>query len=366
MVDGRKVQLLEGDVLKENERIITEEKGRIVLLCDDGSVIRLSENTDILLSSLKTQEIKLTEESGVIFARVQKDRTHKFIIAVGDLTVSSEGTAFLVEKQDRVKVSVFESSVKVDDEGKEIKIEESQEWQEGMDKAMAIDSKKLSNNEFINWSLSEEKLSKIPTVTPVKVKEVSENVNQIKLSAEAVSGGINLNWIVYGIDVSRGFKLIKNSTGSPSYPSDAAIYVDANTREYYWKTDRESIWHVRVCQYTGEGCGVYSNEVVIKALDSGQSSVKSISLSGNIDGGIAKLTWTIDGNSSMGYKVVWSKNSGPTYPLRDGDEFIYISNPDEKSTKITGLSAGWNYYIRVCEYLGGKCGIYSNEITLKY
>jgi hypothetical protein len=31
------------------------------------------------------------------------------------------------------------------------------------------------------------------------------------------------------------------------------------------------------------------------------------------------VTWTVNGYSKQGFKVVWSKNANPTYPTRDGD-----------------------------------------------
>jgi len=67
----------------------------------------------------------------------------------------------------------------------------------------------------------------------------------------------------------------------------------------------------------------------------------------------------------MGFKVVWSKNQGPTYPNRSGDKYHYLTNPSASSDTVSGLESGQIYYFRVCEYLGGKCGLYSNEISIQ-
>jgi hypothetical protein len=82
--------------------------------------------------------------------------------------------------------------------------------------------------------------------------------------------------------------------------------------------------------------------------------------------GKASISWKVSGYSGRGFKVVYSLNSGPTYPTREGDSFQYYSDPSKRSAEIGGFSAGKTYHFRVCEYLGGKCGLYSNEITLSF
>ncbi len=90
------------------------------------------------------------------------------------------------------------------------------------------------------------------------------------------------------------------------------------------------------------------------------SVVSSITLVGSG----ANIEWEADGHSAKGFKVVWSKNSGPTYPTRSGDKYHYYSDPNKKSDTLTAFSGNGTYYARVCEYLGGACGKYSNEIIV--
>ena len=133
-------------------------------------------------------------------------------------------------------------------------------------------------------------------------------------------------------------------------------------------------WHIRVCRYDGSGsCSHYSNEIVFKAPDLGgdksdddDSDVDKIKLTvtKNSDDKV-KLEWSVDGKSSKGFKVVWSKNSGPTYPCRSGDKYHYLSDSGARSDYVDNLDDNKTYYFRVCEYLGGKCGTYSNEVSIK-
>ena len=88
--------------------------------------------------------------------------------------------------------------------------------------------------------------------------------------------------------------------------------------------------------------------------------VSKILLSGNGN----SVSWKTEGYSKGGFKIVWSKNVAPTYPTRDGDKYTYLSDPSASSTKLEAFNGEGTYYVRVCEYLGGSCGVYSNEITL--
>ena len=90
------------------------------------------------------------------------------------------------------------------------------------------------------------------------------------------------------------------------------------------------------------------------------SVIQSISLVGSGD----DIEWEVDGYSAKGFKVVWSMNSGPTYPTRSGDKYHYYSDPNKRTDTLTAFTGSGTYHVRVCEYLGGACGKYSNEITL--
>lgn len=86
------------------------------------------------------------------------------------------------------------------------------------------------------------------------------------------------------------------------------------------------------------------------------------SITASVNGNTVK--WSTVGYSKNGYKIVWSKNSNPTYPNRDGDKYVYLSEPSTSSTTLEAFNGAGTYYVKVCEYLGGSCGMYSNEVTI--
>lgn len=98
----------------------------------------------------------------------------------------------------------------------------------------------------------------------------------------------------------------------------------------------------------------------VKTTSSTHSTpVSSITLTGNGQ----SINWVVSGYSKNGYKIVWSKNPNPTYPTRNGDKYIYLSDPNANNTTLDAFSGTGTYYVRVCEYTG-SCGVYSNEITV--
>jgi hypothetical protein len=91
------------------------------------------------------------------------------------------------------------------------------------------------------------------------------------------------------------------------------------------------------------------------------SSVSKIALT---DNGGGKISWQTTGSSAQGFKVVWSRNDSPTYPTRSGDQYHYYAEPSKSSDTVDAFAGAGAYFVRVCEYLGGRCGLYSNEIKI--
>ena len=92
------------------------------------------------------------------------------------------------------------------------------------------------------------------------------------------------------------------------------------------------------------------------------NEIGKITLTGTAQGNTASLNWAVSNlNVDQGFKVVISANPDPVYP---GNDYHYLSNSTTRNDSWTSLSTG-TYYFRVCQYLGGKCGVYSNNLILK-
>ncbi|MDP2631401.1 MAG: FecR domain-containing protein [Candidatus Uhrbacteria bacterium] len=202
-------------------------------------------------------------------------------------------------------------------------------------------------------------------------KEESEKDTETEASSAVESilvtaNGESVSWLADGYS-SEGFKVVWSKSSGPTYPTrsgDKYIYLSSSSASSQTLTpfDGSGTYYVRVCEYLGGACGVYSNQVTVMfAEDVAVEDVASISLWSN---GGETIGWSVDGYSQMGYKLVWSKNSSPTYPLRSGDKYEYYSNPDTSSGSVYAFDDEGTYYVRVCEYLGGACGVYSNQIEV--
>lgn len=214
----------------------------------------------------------------------------------------------------------------------------------------------------------ETKIETTKTETPT----VKETTPTKSLTLTYLGNG-KFSWKKVGT-FSEGYKLVWSKNSNPTYPTREgdkyAFYSTPDTSVgYVTAFSGEGKYYVRVCEYLGGKCGVYSNQITITLLGDKEEvgekevsqTVTSIALTSLGEGNIS---WKVNGYSKNGFKVVWSQNSGPTYPTRDGDQYHYYSESNKTSDKITNFSGEGKYYVRVCEYLGGKCGVYSNQVEV--
>ncbi|MBN1326285.1 hypothetical protein JW977_04920 [Candidatus Falkowbacteria bacterium] len=190
---------------------------------------------------------------------------------------------------------------------------------------------------------------------------ITNEIGKINLSGSASGNTASLNWEVSNVTVDQGFKVVVAQTPDPVYPGNDYHYLsDPNTRSDNWTGLSTGTYYFRVCQYLGGKCGVYSNNLILKISNGSEPTNKSITLKATASGNTVNLSWTPNFTSSMGYKIVKSTEANPVYP---GNDYHYLSSSGARSDKWEGLSAG-TYHFRVCEYLGGKCGVYSNDVSI--
>ncbi|MDQ6985579.1 MAG: FecR family protein [Candidatus Dojkabacteria bacterium] len=196
-----------------------------------------------------------------------------------------------------------------------------------------------------------------PKTNPVPVNDSAS----ISLSGSATADGITLNWSVSG-SAPQGYKVVKSLSPNPAYGIDDATYIgDENQKSHYISVKDGKTYNFRVCIYTGNGCDSYSNNIAVTASSGPVAGVNSISLS---SGGGEIVNWSTSGYAAEGFKVTYSKTAGPTYPARGTDKAQYASDPNTTSNYINAFDGAGTYFVRVCEYKSGTCGVYSNEITV--
>jgi len=385
----------EGADLGEGYAVETLADGRAIIALDDGSILRLNAHTQIVLDSTDPHSMSVKLIGGEVYARViAAERT--FEVSAGDVVYESLGTAYAtVYDENEEGVKVFHSKVKVKGaDGNEIAVvdegekfftkDEEDPAVEG--KVSDIGNEEIGGDDFVKWNAGEdlkyfETEMGVLAMAGMSAQAGGEEEEVLSGRVEAVSLSYDRNgkvsWSVSGIS-PMGFKLIWSKDPGPSYPTRSGdmfkYYDDPGARAgSIYAFDGAGTYYIRVCEYLDSICGTYSNEAVAIFLDesdlepqkkddqsSATPAVSSISLSGSGP----QVAWSVVGHSSAGFKLVWSKSSGPTYPTRANDKYEYYSDSGTRSGLLYAFDGPGTYYVRVCEYLGGKCGVYSNEMTV--
>ncbi|PJZ68338.1 iron dicitrate transport regulator FecR [Leptospira perolatii] len=110
--------LHKGDLLNEGDQIVTGDKTSVDIGLTDSSVIRLKENTRLVLKGLRETEasqVKLSLLSGKLMNLVEKENKNaNFVVDTPTVVAAVRGTAFEVSASDQEStVFVSEGSVEV-------------------------------------------------------------------------------------------------------------------------------------------------------------------------------------------------------------------------------------------------------------
>lgn len=366
-----------GDNLEEGNAVETFGSSRAIISLDDGSAVRLNNDTKITLASLDPNNIEIINEAGEVYTRVvELDRI--FTVTAGEVVYESLGTAYKTTYKDSKNgVDVYEKSVKVKYADKEVVVDQDKKYYvkddetpDNAEKVLDISTEEKAGDEFYKWN-SEKDVE----WSEKQTEETPEVAGEITLYGSVTENGVEFSWDTMDLDASKGFKVVKSTEMDPEYPGSDYVYLDdPEVRSYTWELMDGETYYFRVCQYLGGDCGVYSNNVKLTVPEKVEEEEKeeetkteettttseyiSISSSGS------KISWSTNFTSTKGYKLVWSKNTYPTYPTRSGDKYQYYSSSSTRSGSVSAFDGTGTYYVRVCEYLSGSCGVYSNQITV--
>ena len=320
----------------------------------------------------------------MVYSKVVKsDRV--FDVAVGDRKYEAQGTAYKTINTDDIKgVEVYESKVKISGGDKEVAVDNGYKYYihyksfpKLENKLIKITKADIARDAFVKWNKSlDAATSTVQKVEGEKITVVKKTTAETKttvtapsivLTGKSTSDGVYLNWTVNNLEITNGFKVVRSTSLNPVYPGNDYVYLSGDSaRSYTWEIKDGQSYYFRVCKYIDGICTNYSNNLLLIAPTAvasevtGEVNVSSIyvSASGNT------ISWRTVGKSPLGFKLVWSKNAHPTYPTRAEDKYIYYSDPEQAVGTIEAFDGSGKYYVRVCEYLGGKCGVYSNEIEV--
>jgi hypothetical protein len=104
-----------GRALATGDRVTTAE-GRACLGIDPGIDVCLGAQSEIVLDSLRSDDVRIRVERGTALAALtRRDQDHSFALTAGDVAVAAHGTVFAVERRpgDALDIVVMEGAVDV-------------------------------------------------------------------------------------------------------------------------------------------------------------------------------------------------------------------------------------------------------------
>lgn len=351
-------------MLTEGSSLKVAGEGRAILNLDDGSSVRLNDNSQITLASLDANNIIILNDSGEVYTRVVKAE-RSFEVRADSVTYKSLGTAYKTIKTDNLKgVEVYDSKVSVKNEGSaDIVVEQGQKYfienkfnAEEQQKVLAVDIDYIKQDEFIIWNKDQD----------VKIAEYKENLgilNDFEPPVLTVSSPEN-NVKTYSerVDISGTTEI-----GARVFINGNEVANDGTYIGYVGLNMGEN--KITVKSMDANGNKTFIDLIVIREAVAQQTPTPTpqpqgswISLSGYATKDGIQLNWDVAGlDVSNGFKVIKGYTANPSYP---GDHAEYVSKASARSHSFW-IMDGKTYNFRVCQYNGnGGCNWYSNNISV--
>jgi len=382
-----------GDTVLEGNIIRTGSASRAVIELDDGSAVRLDENTEISFSALTDEVILLSQYRGQVYHRVHPGGLIYNVKSL-DTIATALGTSFSVitnTEENLTEVAVYESKVEITVKGETVVSQEITEGEKavitGLGETVLLEEIGSEDTEetFYKWNdalnkgeeyLVEEGKEKPTDQEPTTTEA---QIGPLTLTASPGLGEVTLRWEHSG-SAPYGYKLIMSSTSNPTYPPrQGDSYKHLTGKTYSWPNlHADQIYHFRVGAYDGSGKIIkYSNDVAVSPNGQDSSEEKesyqkpgsdsdfadSILLTvSSPNPGTAELSWeTLGGGSPFGSKVCAINYEGS----KEEQYNCQHLSKDIRSYTYTNLISGTTYTFGVWMYQSdGKMELLSNQLKV--
>ena len=341
-------------VLHEGDSISTGDNTDIkaIIELENGDIIRLGYNTEIFLTSLQSDAVKISQVSGASYHRVSKDRNEVYEVETPEMTTQALGTAFdIVMGEEKIEVGVVESKVKV------ITDKTEEELKEGETAEVDLTEKDITvgeleendlKNDWYTWNKEQDskKTDKLGVLADFAGPEITiespDNEEVFENDQVTVSGTVNdFNAKIYvnGEEVDNN---VGKYSKELSLTAGKNIITVAAEDENGYKTLKE----VKVYYQTGAAA---ATPIVMNA----ETKTDGVHLNWN----------AANGETFQYYKVVRSEtNELPKYPE---DGYISKNSKGQESFLDTDVSEEKTYYYRICEVHTGDKVFCSNVAHMK-
>jgi hypothetical protein len=379
-IDGQAYeQAFKDKVLHQADKIKTGADSLAVLNLENGSIIRLGQNTELILSNLMIDNIIIKQTKGRSYYNLQK--TNNFQVeSLSAIAKNLKGKFELITNTEAEFVAALNFI------GRPI-IEIYDEQGLLLARRLADQQKALIDfNKEINDKLTIEKFEPDDLIgedwyqwnfaldenigQPIADQQIEQADDEpdfsvidqsLELAAELKQSGVFLSWSIYDGDDFKNYKIVRSKTNSNlKYPDNQEIKssLSQGLNSYLDQSiETGEKYYYRVCVIKTNNkvvCGNVVNSEIPKdedeekdeedIIDNEAPAAPNLSASISIDG--VSLTWNKNTeNDFKQYIVLRSVGKiNPSYPT---DQFSTTNNTQLVDNNVNITSVG-NYYYQVC------------------
>ncbi|MDD5341302.1 MAG: FecR family protein [Patescibacteria group bacterium] len=355
-------------IIHRGDKIKTAADGRAILNFENGSIIRLAENTEIIFQDTDETNFIVKQTQGRVYYNLSVGANYK--VMAQNAIVTALGTKFEVINETASKsVTVLAIDKKVEVEARDadnnlivgMRLDPNEKASLNLSAAKK-DILKIDNfasaglqqsDPWYKWNFDLDKGLNPAVQTAPKFETV---IDSLLLTLTNKENGIYLAWSVYNRDDFKNYQIVRSETNaSPKFPADGSIksfdgketnsYLDASPeqgKKYYY----------RICVVKLDGNVACGN--VIGAQFGQAEEVKDTTpprapvLSATISESGVNLNWTKNSDSDFKeYAILRSAyNMSPAYSAdKLTTRKIKEENYLDKEVNITSVGA---YYYKVC------------------
>ena len=198
-----------------------------------------------------------------------------------------------------------------------------------------------------------------PTIAGTSTPTADASTITITSINNTDTGVAQVNWSATGT-FPNGFKILYSKTNAlPTLSDNVTVISDGALRVGSISGEPSTLYHVRVCKYSGTDCIIYS-PVTDFTFGADPIAINLISAVDGVTPGDIDLTWSISGGTTPnGFKILLSTNTTPDLT----NSTVFTAADGDTTATITGSTATL-YYVSICKSLGSTCGVYSNILSI--
>lgn len=372
------IPAVEDNILHQGDKIKTGAGSLAVLNLENGSIIRLGQNSELILNNLIKDNIIIQQNRG---------RSYYNLKPVGNLQIQSlsaqienPGQKFeLITNLEADFVAALSFSgqpvIKINDQHGLVlarRIDNNQkallDFKKDVDNRLKIEEFKpdnLAREDWYKWNFElDEKIGQPIEEEDVeqedKEPEFSITDQSLELSAEIKESGVFLSWSIYHADDFKNYKVVRSKINDNlKYPDDSEIksslsqglnsYLDQSIesgQKYYYRVCVIKINDKIVCGNVATAEIEEKQEEEEEEIDTAAPAAPNLTISISVSG--VNLNWNDNTEEDFKQYIVLRSVSvaSPSYPT---DKFSTTTNNQFTDNSVNITSVG-TYYYRVCSF----------------